>query len=424
MDFEESVYRKVTRRIIPILFACYVLAFVDRVNIGFAKLQMQRDLGLSDTVYGIGAGIFFIGYFAFEVPANILLQRIGARLWLGSLMVMWGMVSACTAFVRSAGGFYAIRLLLGLVESGFFPGVILYLTFWYTRKHRARVVAAFMAASALAGVIAGPVSGGILAGLTSLGGLRAWQWLFLLEGIPSTIAGAVAMVFLVDGPAKAPWLAAKERDLLTARLREEEESKQSEGISRHRIADAFRSGKVWLCCAIYFGFQMGSFGLWFWLPQIINDTVSRNPLLIGLISAVPWAAAATAMIFYARHSDRTGERRKHVALGAAAAGLAFAFVAMGGSRGAGTVAMMTLGAVGIYCGQSVFWSIPTAVLSGAAAAAGIAWINSVGNLAGYLSPFLIGYIRDATGGMSAAHWLLAGSCFAAAAIAWAVKPGR
>jgi sugar phosphate permease len=424
MDFEAAVYNKVTRRIIPFLFACYILAYVDRVNIGFAKLQMQQDLGMSDTVYGIGAGIFFIGYFLFEIPANIILQRLGARLWLGALMVVWGAVSSCTIFARGAASFYAIRMLLGIVESGFFPGVILYLTFWYTRKHRARMVALFMCANPLSGVIAGPISGRIMAKMSGVGGLRAWQWLFLIEGIPSAIAGLVTMFYLVDGPAKAKWLSAEERNHVERRLREEEEVKQSEGQSRHRIVDAFRSGKVWLFCAIYFGFQMGNYGLWFWLPQTLNDTISTDPWIIGLVSAIPWAASAIAMILYAHHSDKTGERRGHVALGAGLAGLAFAAGAVAWHSGTFAVVLVSLSAMGIMCGQSVFWSMPTAALSGAAAAAGIAWINSVGNLAGYLSPFVVGHIRDRTGSMMLAQLVMAGSCIVAAAIAWALKPSR
>jgi sugar phosphate permease len=424
MDFETAVYNKVTRRLIPFLFACYILAYIDRVNIGFAKLQMQQDLGMSDTVYGIGAGIFFIGYFLFEVPANIILQRLGARLWLGALMVLWGAVSSCTILARGAASFYAIRMLLGIVESGFFPGVILYLTFWYTRQHRARMVALFMAANPLSGVLAGPISGRIMAKMSGVGGLRAWQWLFLLEGVPSAIAGLVTMIYLVDTPAKAKWLNHEERGHLLKRLDEEEQVKKSEGPSRHRISDAFRSGKVWLLCVVYFGFQMGNYGLWFWLPQILKDTTTRDPWLIGLISTIPWGLSAAAMIFYAHHSDKTGERRKHVALGAGVAGLAFALGGIAGLSGTAAVFLMTMSAIGMMCGQSVFWSMPTAALSGAAAAAGIAWINSVGNLAGYFSPFLVGHIRDATGSMAPAQFLLAGSCLAAAAIAWTLKPNR
>jgi MFS family permease len=385
---------------------------------------MQRDLGMSETVYGTGAGIFFIGYFLFEVPANMMLQRLGARMWLGGLMVLWGGVSCCTVLAKGAASFYAIRMLLGIVESGFFPGVILYLTFWYTHTHRGRIVALFMAATPLSGVIAGPISGRIMAKMSGMGGLRAWQWLFLLEGIPSAIAGLVTMFYLVDGPAKAKWLSQEERDYLTRRLHQEEEVKKSEGPSRHRIGDAFGSGRVWLCCAIYFGFQMGNYGLAFWLPQILKDTISTDPWRIGLVSAIPWALAATAMIFYGHHSDKTGERRKHVAVAAALAGAAFAVGGVAGPSGTVAVALVSLSAIGIMCGQSVFWSLPTAVLSGAGAAAGIAWINSVGNLGGYVSPFVIGRIRDRTGSTAMAQLVLAGSCLAAAAIAWAIKSNK
>jgi MFS family permease len=318
-------------------------------------------------------------------------------------------------------------MLLGIVESGFFPGVILYLTFWYTQSHRARIIALFMSANPLSGVMAGPISGGILAHMSGVGGLRAWQWLFLIEGIPSAIAGLVTMLYLVDKPAKAKWLTEDECRYLVRRLEQEEEAKKREGHSRHRVLDAFLSGKVWLFCAIYFGFQMGNYGLWFWLPQILKDTVSNDPWRIGLVSAIPWAAAAVGMIFYARHSDSTGERRKHVAVGACTAGLAFAVSGLAGPAGpagAAAVALIALSATGIMCGQSVFWSLPTAVLSGSAAAAAIAWINSIGNLAGFLSPALIGHIRDTTGSMAPAQFVWAGSCIAAGAIAWLVGAGR
>jgi nitrate/nitrite transporter NarK len=281
-----------------------------------------------------------------------------------------------------------------------------------------------MCANPLSGVIAGPISGRIMAKMSGVGGLRAWQWLFLIEGIPSAIAGLVTMFYLVDGPGNAKWLSAEERNHVIGRLQEEEDVKRSEGQSRHRIVDAFRSGKVWLFCAIYFGFQMGNYGLWFWLPQVFKDTISTDPWIIGLVSAIPWAAAAASMIFYAHHSDKTGERRRHVALGAGLAGLAFAVGAVAWHSQTLAVVLVSLSAMGIMCGQSVFWSMPTAALSGAAAAAGIAWINSVGNLGGYVSPFLIGHIRDATGSMMLVQLMLAGSCMVSAVIAWALRPSR
>jgi len=414
--FAGAAYRKVTWRLMPFLFACYILAYVDRVNVGFAKLQMQQALGMSDTVYGMGAGIFFIGYFLFEVPANLMLQKLGARRWLGPIMIAWGMVSACTIFTRGATSFYLLRFLLGIVESGFFPGVILYLTFWFTRRHRARMVALFMSAIPLSGVLAGPVSGAIMGRLSGTGGLAAWQWLFLIEGIPSTLAGIVTLFYLVDSPAKARWLSGEEKQVLLDRLREEEEAKNREGDSRHRLIDAFRSGKVWLLCLVYFGFQMGSYGLWFWLPQILKDTLTKDPQLIGFLSVIPWGAAAIAMVLFGHHSDATGERRRHVALGATLAGLAFAVCALGGLPGVAGLAAISCAAIGIMCGQSVFWSLPTGILSGSAAAAGIAWINSVGNLAGYLSPYVIGHVRDVTGSMMIAQLVLSGSCMLSAVV--------
>jgi len=409
-EYERATYRKVTWRLMPFLFVCYIFAYVDRVNVGFAKLQMQRDLNMSDAVYGVGAGIFFLGYFIFEIPANMILQRLGARLWLGPIMILWGVVSACTMFVRSATGFYVLRFVLGIVESGFFPGVILYLTYWYTRQHRAKMVAAFMTANPLSGVLAGPISGAILAFASDAAGLRAWQWLFLLEGIPSILAGAVTTFFLDDNPSGAKWLTSDERGLLLDRLRNEEDAKRSEGESRHRLIDAFKSGQVWLLCVVYFGFVMGNYGLWFWLPQTIKDTLTKDPWKIGLVSVIPWATAAIVMVVFAHHSDITGERRWHVALAGALGFVAFSASTFPGISGALGLAALTFAAIAIMCGQSTFWALPTAILSGSAAAGGIAWINSVGNLAGYVSPFLIGEIRDATGSMTLALLVLSASC--------------
>jgi len=397
----------------PFLFVCYVFAYVDRVNVGFAKLQMQQDLRMSDAVYGVGAGIFFLGYFIFEIPANMIMQRLGARLWLGPIMILWGVVAACTMFVRSATSFYVLRFVLGIVESGFFPGVVLYLTYWYTRQHRAKMVAAFMAANPVSGVLAGPISGAILAFTPGVGGLRAWQWLFLLEGIPSVLAGAVTLFYLDDNPSRARWLTREERGLLLDRLQEEEEAKRSEGGSRHRLIDAFKSRQVWLLCVVYFGFVMGNYGLWFWLPQIIKDTLTRNPWKIGLVSVIPWAAAAIGMVVFAHHSDLTGERRWHLALTGLLASVAFFASGLPGISGALGLAAMTFAAIAIMCAQSTFWALPTAILSGSAAAAGIAWINSVGNLAGYVSPFIVGQIRDATGSMTLALLVISASCLMA-----------
>jgi sugar phosphate permease len=416
----DDTYRKVTRRLIPFLFACYILAYVDRVNVGFAKLQMQSDLRMSDTVYGFGAGLFFIGYFLLEVPANMMLRRFGARRWLGPIMIAWGLVSAATMFVQGTASFYLLRFLLGVVECGFFPGVMLYLTFWYPHHRRARIVALIITANPLSGVLAGPVSGWILSRAHGFAGLRSWQMLFLVEGVPSIAAGIATLLFLTDGPARASWLNEDERALIARDLEREEQAKRRQGVLALRFRDAFGSGKVWLLCLAFFGIQMGNYGLAFWLPQILRDTLTGDPLIIGLTSTIPWGCAAVAMIFYAHHSDRTGERRWHVALGIGIAGITLAMGGLPRLPGLPGLALLTCTTVALMCTQAVFWSLPTSVLSGAAAAAGIAWINSVGNLAGYVSPYLVGRIRDTTGSMTPAYIVLGGSCLLASAVVLAV----
>ncbi len=401
-EFEKATYAKVSWRLIPFLFLCYILAYLDRVNVGFAKLQMATDLSFSDTVYGAGAGIFFIGYFFFEVPSNIILSRVGAKIWIARIMILWGLISAAMLFTNSELTFYILRFLLGVAEAGFFPGIILYLTYWYTRTHRAKMVAAFMTAIALAGVIGGPVSGWILNALGGVGGLKGWQWLYLVEGMPSVLVGIGVLLYLDDNPAKSKWLTQEEKGLLLQRLEEEEQIKKAQGESCHSFTEAFSNAKVWLFCAVYFGIVMGTYGISFWLPQIIKETITKDPWHIGLISAIPWSVAAVAMVLNGNHSDKTGERRWHVALAAIIGALAFAVSAMPGVTGWGGIAALTVATAGVMSAVSCFWSLPTSILSGTAAAAGIAWINSVGNLAGYVSPMVVGKIRDATHSMTLA----------------------
>jgi len=419
LSLENSVYRKVTLRLLPYLFLCYILAYIDRVNVGFAKLQMQRDLGMTDAVYGLGAGIFFIGYFLFEIPANLILQRLGARRWIGPIMMIWGVLSAITMWVHTAAAFYLVRFLLGIVESGFFPGVILYLTFWYTEKHRARMVALFMSAVPLAGVIAGPISGWIMARMTGAGHLRAWQWLFLLEGVPACLAGLVALFFLTDSPAHATWLEPAERDFLVHQLAQEKAAKERSRDTHHSPMQALRSGKIWLLGFIYFGFVMGNYALGFWLPQVISDTITKNPLAIGWLTVIPWGTSAVAMVLFGRHSDSTGERRIHIALAGVVGATAFAASAIPGISGALGLTALTFATIGIMFAFSTFWAMPTAILSGAAASAGIAWINSIGNLAGYAAPYLIGAVRDATNSIMIALLVLSASAlFSSLATLW------
>jgi len=392
----------------PFLFLCYVLAYVDRVNVGFAKLQMQQALGMSDSVYGLGAGIFFIGYFLFEVPANMIMGKIGARRWIGPIMAAWGIVSGCTLFAKGAAGFYAIRFLLGIVESGFFPGVILYTTYWYTQKNRARMVAIFMSAVPISGIFAGPLSGWILERMSGVGHLAAWQWLFLIEGVPSVFAGLVTLYFLTDGPSKAAWLTEEEKRLVLLRLQEEEDRKSKVSQSGRHLGDAFRSAPVWLLSLAYFGVAAGNYGITFWLPQVIKETITQDLSAIGWISAIPWVGSAISMIVFAHHSDKTGERRWHMIWAATLGAAAFAASAIPGISGPAGIAALTVAAAALMCQFAVFWALPTAILSGAAAAAGIAWINSIGNLAGYVSPHAVGVIRDRTHSMIPA--LLALGC--------------
>ena len=421
--FEISVYKKVTIRILPFLFLCYILAYTDRVNVGFAKLQMQRDLGMNEAAYGLGASVFFIGYFLFEIPANIIMQKLGARRWIGSIMIAWGLLSAATLWVESSRAFYVLRFLLGIVESGFFPGVILYLTFWYTERNRARMVALFMSAVPLSGVVAGPISGWIMSRMTNVGYLRGWQWLFLLEGLPACLAGVVALFCLTDHPAGAAWLNPAEKDLLVRLLKEEDEAKTLSSDTRHSLWSALRSAKVWFYGLIYFGFVMGNYALGFWLPQLISDTLTKNVFTIGWLSVIPWGMGAVSMIAVGRHSDATGERRMHIAIPGAIGGAAFAATALPSISGATGLLALTFATMGIMCAFSTFWALPISMLSGTAKSAGIAWVNSIGNLAGYVGPYVIGLIRDSTHSMTPAL-LMVSLCalFSSIAAFWSAAP--
>jgi len=390
----QTVLRKVTWRLIPFLFLCYILSYLDRVNVSFAKLQMQHDLGMTEKMYGTGMGIFFIGYFLWEVPSNLMLQKLGARRWIGPIMIVWGLVSSATMFAKTPALFYSLRFLLGTIESGFFPGVVLYLTFWFPRTHLAKTISMFMSAIALAGAFGSPFSGWIMGRIGNAGGLANWQWLFLLEGIPSALAGIVAMWYLDDGPKSAKWLNEAERTILTDALAEEEALKRSHSDSRHSIADAFRSPKVWWFCLIYFGVVVANYFVGFWMPEIIKHGVTADPWKIGLVSIIPWGFGAGAMIWCGHHSDVTGERRWHLTTALLVAALFLLLSGVPGVPPALGIAILAFAVAGIMASISTFWSLPTAMLSGSAAAAGVAWINSVGNLGGFVSPYVVGWIRD------------------------------
>ncbi len=400
--FEEATYRKVAWRLVPFLMLCYVVAYLDRVNVGFAKLQMLTDLKFSETVYGLGSGIFFIGYFIFEVPSNVALHRVGARVWIARIMISWGILSALMMFVSSPIMFYVVRFLLGAAEAGFFPGIILYLTYWYPAHRRARMTAMFMTAVAISGVVGGPLSGWILRDLAGVNGWAGWQWMFLIEGLPSILVGIFVLFYLDDRITHAKWLTPDEKALLARHIEVDNAHKTDEPVGKVLL-----TGRVWLMGLIYFSFVMGLYGMSFWLPTIIKQTGIADALTIGLLSAIPWACAVVAMVAVARHADRTGERRWHIAIPGllAAAGLVFSVL----FRENTTLAMagLTVGAMGIMTTLPLFWSLPTAFLAGTAAAAGIALINSLGNLSGFVAPYAVGWLKDQTGSTDSGVYLLA-----------------
>jgi ACS family tartrate transporter-like MFS transporter len=407
---------KASRRLIPFMFVLYVVAYLDRINVGFAALQMRQDLGLDEAVYGLGAGIFFVGYFLFELPSNLILARVGARLWIARIMVTWGLVSSAMMFVRGPASFYALRFLLGVAEAGFFPGMILYLTYWFPPLERARAVARFMTATAIAGVVGGPVSGALL-GLDGVAGLRGWEWLFLLEGLPAVGLGLVVLVYLPDGPAGASWLTPAERRALAACLAAEE------GARRHHattLRGALLHGRVWLLGLLYFVLVNGVYGVSLWLPQIVKGLSGAPDLVVGIASALPYLFAALGMVAVGAHSDRTGERRWHVA-GAAALGAAGLAVAACIEAPLVALGALSLAALGIWSALGPFWALPTAILRGTAAAAGIALVNSIGNLGGFAGPYLIGLVKEATGSFAGGLLVLAGGLVAAGALALGLR---
>jgi D-galactonate transporter len=394
-DIETSTIRTISWRLIPFLVLAYFFSYLDRVNLGFAALTMNADLKFSPLVFAWGAGIFFIGYFIFEVPSNLALEKFGASRWIARIMVTWGIISAAMASVSGELSFYILRFLLGVAEAGFFPGIILYLTYWYPAEYRGRFLAAFAIAVPVSTVIGAPISG-LLLGLDGMMGLRGWQWLFIIEGIPSVLLGIVTWFYLTDRPEKADWLTADQKAWLSARLQAEIATKRA---ARHlTLGEALSSPKVITLSLIYFGFVGALYGMQFWLPQIVKAFGLTNAQT-GFVTAIPYLFGTIAMILWARHSDATRERVAHV--GGPLLLTAFALGAASYiTDPATTMIVLTVAAIGIFCTFAVFWTLPTAWLSGTAAAGGIALINSIGNLAGFGGPYLIGWAKDATGSTS------------------------
>ena len=400
-ELERQVMGKITRRLLPLLFVCYVAAFIDRVNVSFAKLAMLPDLGMTQSEYATGAGIFFIGYFLLEVPSNLILARVGARRWIARIMIVWGVISACMMFTTGARSFYALRFLLGAAEAGFFPGVIFYLMGWFPREYRARAVSLFMLAAVFSFVIGSPLSGFLLE--HPLFGLRGWQSLFLVEGLPSIALGLVVLLVLPDTPKDAHWLTGAERSWLSQRLEQERSLLPAHGPSS--VRQSLLDPRVLLLSGIYFLNVVGGYGLDFFAPTLLARAYpALGPAELGLVAAIPPLVTLPIMVVYGRRADATGDYAGQVAFAAGVFALGLAFLALPLSPPL-LLASLTLCVAGRWCLIGPFWSLPTALLSGAAAAGGIAWINSLGNLGGQAGPVLLERLASGDGSFSRGLWL-------------------
>jgi ACS family tartrate transporter-like MFS transporter len=412
-SFGTAVMRKVTLRIVPLLFVLWLVNFLDRVNVSFAALDMTRVFHFTPEVYGFGAGIFFIGYILFEIPSNLALRRFGARVWLTRIIVTWGLVSGLQAFIFNETSFIAIRFLLGVAEAGFLPGVLYYLTRWFPSEQRARAIGQVMSANMIAVVIGAPLSAFVMS-LNSLGGLAGWQWVFILEAVPAVALGVFTYFFLAGEPADAKWLNAAERDWLMATMKEDQERAALAGTEQFGVA--LRQPIVWLLGLLYLLVGIGFFGITLWLPQIIKQISGMSTVAVGLLSAIPFLLGAAAMIQNGRHSDRSIERRWHLSVPLAIGSVGLAASALGHSANAQLV-WVCVALIGIGASLSVFWSIPSSFLTGRAAAGGLALVNVISGFSGFLGPYAIGWIRGHSPDFSNALFFMAGSVAAAAILA-------
>jgi len=407
---EQRAIRKATWRIIPFLILLYFVAFLDRINVGFAALTMNKDVGLTSEMFGLGAGIFFLGYFLFEVPSTVILHKVGARFWIGRVMITWGLVSIAMAFIQGPISFYVLRFLLGLAEAGFFPGVILYLSYWFPARHRSEVTAMFMAAAPVAGFIGSPVSGALMQ-LNGLLGLQGWQWLFVVEGVPALLLGFITLRFLTDRPADATWLTADERDWLSSAIQEEQSA-----VRGSRIHSAWRALADWGVLALslaYFGTSAGLYTIGFWAPMIVKS-LGFSVLKVSLLVAIPNFIAVVGMIVWSRNSDRTGERYWHAAIACLLAAIGMAVVARFGSSAFLAIAGLSLTAFGVSAAKPPLWSLPTMFFTGTAAAASIGLINSLGTLGGFVGPYLIGSTNTSGGNFTRGLYLVGGTLIVSA----------
>lgn len=406
-DLEEQslnrIYSKITWRLIPFLAVLWILAWLDRVNIGYAKLQMLDDLAFSEAVYGLGAGIFFLGYFFFEVPSNLLLEKIGAKKTLMRITIGWGLICIAQMFVKSPEAFYVLRFLLGVCEAGFYPGIILYLTYWYPTIRRARAFGLFMSASAIAGVVGGPLAGLIMTSLHRVNGLSGWQWLFLLEGIPSVIAGIATYFYLTDKPSQAKWLTSLEKQKVQNDV---ERDQRMLGARDHSIGAALRNPKIWALVLIFFCIIAANSSLTFFAPTLVKMLGYTSTMQIGWIMSGIYLLGALGMIMNGRHSDRTKEERLHCGVAAFVGSVGLALVALFSDAPTISLLALTVAVVGTMSAIPVFWQLPNLYLSGTAAAAGIAMINSIANLAGLGAPWMLGVIKTNTGSFVSGLWII------------------
>ena len=401
----DGAYKKIFMRLIPFLMMLWVLAWLDRVNIGFVKLTMLDDLKWSEAIYGLGAGIFFLGYFFFEVPSNLLLQKIGARKTIMRITIGWGLTSIAMMFVKTSGMFYFLRFLLGVFEAGFYPGIILYLTFWFPNDRRAKAFGMFMSASAFAGVIGGPLAGAIMTNLNGVNGWAGWQWVFLIEGIPSVIAGIATYFYLTDKPEQAHWLTKRERNLVHADLARDAASL---GHREHSLLASLKDGKIWLMILIYFCIIAANSSLTFYGPTLVKEVGFTSPMAVGWIMAAAYLCGAAGMILNGFHSDKYQEARYHCGLAAALGSVSLLVIALLlKTSPLLTLVMLTLAIVGTMSAIPVFWQMPNRFLSGAAAAGGVALINSVANLAGFGAPWMLGVIKTSTGQLTSGLYVVA-----------------
>ncbi len=415
---DRGVYSKMMWRLLPLLLACYIAAYLDRVNVGFAKLQMLKELGFSETVYGLGAGVFFVGYVIFEVPGNMLMMRVGPRAWISRILITWGLISGATMIVKTPTAFYLMRFLLGAAEAGFIPAIIYYLSIWFPSAQRGKASALFLAGIPLSGVIGGPLSGWLITSMNGVGGLSGWQWMFVVEAVPAVVLGIACIFYLDNSIDAANWLTPAEKARVAADI-----AGEARGKTLNSARDGLTNGRVWLLSFTYFFFTMGLYGVSFWLPSIIRDSGVKDPLSVGLLTAIPYAGAFVTMILVGRSSDRRRERRWHLA-GPALCGAAGLIVSVLYSHDTVlALAALTVAASGILTCIPQFYVLPPAILTGAAAAMGLAVANSVGSVAGFIAPYLLGYVKDFTGSTNNGVLVLAAALVLGAALVFAT-PAR